>query len=320
MVGAALQDMRATCAALDEEGFIRHVEQLRHFDWLEAVFRLYSRDGEYLTLEEFARVVLAEYDFGDRRQQLPQESWEWHQWANFALHFGAEPQRGFDRRAFVAFDTRRRRDVARGRWRFGGCVQPGDGWRTRHARTFEAQTRTTLAPLMRLRTGTDLLVEPLPDGALGTADGAEDSADGHFCRDCLYFAVTCGLISCCDKSGAQSGDSPQGGGGGAADAGEESLVPGITQDENLYPAPQGEEVGPGTAAPSTTTTAAAAPTAQAVAPTPSARIGAAPSQLQHEAAYPSFCRAVEPVDALALPDSEAVLSRVRKDGTTSMVR
>ena len=39
------------------------------------MFALYSRDGAHLSLQEFARLVVVEYDHGFGRDQLPQQSW-----------------------------------------------------------------------------------------------------------------------------------------------------------------------------------------------------------------------------------------------------
>eukprot|EP01046_Picozoa_sp_COSAG06_P046438 COSAG06_NODE_6577_length_2872_cov_5.690003_4_plen_55_part_00 len=36
---------------------------------------MYSRDGAHLSLQEFARLVVVEYDHGFGRDQLPQQSW-----------------------------------------------------------------------------------------------------------------------------------------------------------------------------------------------------------------------------------------------------
>lgn len=51
------------------------MDQLQQHDWQEAVFTLYSTDGEHLSQPEFVRLVQVEYDHGFGKEQLPQKEW-----------------------------------------------------------------------------------------------------------------------------------------------------------------------------------------------------------------------------------------------------
>lgn len=83
----------ANDSAMHDLRWLRCREQLHHHDWQEAVFALYSSDGQHLKLLEFARLIQVEYDHGKGRNQLPKASWAddgdgRRRWARFCAHFG----------------------------------------------------------------------------------------------------------------------------------------------------------------------------------------------------------------------------------------
>ena len=93
--------------------------------------------------------------------------------------------------------------------------------------------------------------------------------------------------------------------------------------ESLFPAPSGSEPGSGAGSQQSPWQGGGG---GGGGPTPGPGTGhvrgdggSELSELQREARYPAFCRAVEGVDHLSLPSTEAVLERVQEDGHTALI-
>jgi hypothetical protein len=315
--GSTVENMKAYCADLSEDTFVACMESLHHHDWQEAIFALYSSDGRHLNLRDFARLIQKEYDHGIGRNQLPQANWAnsgegLRRWAGFCQHFGASPENGLDRSEFVRFDIARRGHTSDERWRKShrlkalANIQPGEEWRAQHRKKFEIRTRSSVETKLLQRRGAELLVEPhRPPPTITTA--ADETGPASSARS----AVAAGLAT---SDGVVDEPlfppvAPL-----VVDGADANAVADDNDDEtpSLFP-PMKRQPATGSDGPGGATGE------HTGAGSGNERAAVAAAELPNEARYPAFCRAVDPVTPIILPDLESVLQRVEEDGHLPLI-